>query len=59
MRHSLNDAPVASRRVRSVSARMSSTDTSEREAGKRSATSALSGGSMAAPAATAASRIVR
>ena len=30
MRHSLSDAPVASRRVRSVSARMSSMDTSER-----------------------------
>lgn len=32
MRHSLSDAPVASRRVRSVSARMSSMDTSERVA---------------------------
>ena len=37
MRHSLSDAPVASRRVRSVSARMSSMDTSERVAGTLSA----------------------
>ena len=57
MRHSLSDAPVASRRVRSVSARMSSMDTSERVAGKRWARPACSGGSMWAAAATAASRI--
>ncbi len=59
MRHSLNEAPVASRRVRSVSARKSSMDTRERVAGKRLAISEFSGGSIWAAAATAASKMVR